>query len=556
MKPRFLLRVLRTAVLLAATTSVVSYAAPSIPHLQRNGEATQLMVDGQPFLVLGGELHNSSSTSRAYMAPIWPKLAQMNLNTVLAVVPWDAVEPAEGTFDFSMVDELIADARANDLRLILLWFGSWKNGFSHYVPDWVKADSERFPRALTRYGTPEILSTFSDANRDADSRAFAAFMRHLREIDEAERTVLMIQVENEIGLHADSRDRSATAETAWNSAVPAKLIDYLQANREDLLVETRELWQKNGFHTAGTWAEVFGTSPAAEEAFMGWHYAQYVERVAAAGKDEYALPTYVNAWIVQLADEYPGDYPAGGPQAHMLDLWRAGAPHLDLLAPDIYRANFAGIAEDFMRRDNPLFVPESRAGFFGAGNAFVTFGRYKGIGYSPFGIESREPAGGAIHHAYDVLRQLTPLILQHQTTGTITAAILTKENPSEHVSLGGYNVTLALRSGRRVREPPERGFGLAIATGPGEFIVAGANLQVSFGTDPPSDEVVGLATVEEGVFADGQWVRGRILNGDEIMLSYDVPTTAATRQTGTGLRFNGETPTIQRVTLYRYPQAH
>ena len=539
-----------------AVASSAATTAPStpLPTLEQRGAVRQLIVDGQPFLVLGGELHNSSSTSRSYMQPIWPKLAGMNLNTVLAVVPWDMVEPREGTYDFSLVDQLVEDARAQNLRLVLLWFGSWKNGFSHYVPEWVKRDSLRFPFAHLRAGTVEILSTFSEASVTADAKAFAAMMRHLRTIDATRRTVIMVQVQNEVGLHGDTRDRHPAAEKAFAEPVPRELIDFLTTHRETLLPETRALWQSTGFKTAGSWAEVFGRSPAADEAFMGWHYARYVDRVAAAGKAEYALPMFVNAWIVQLADELPGEYPSGGPQAHMLDLWRAGAPHIDLLAPDIYRSEFAAICAAFTRSGNTLFVPESRAGLIGAANAFLTVARFHGIGYSPFGIESRETdaTNGPIPQAYDVLRQLSPLILAHQASGTISAVSLDQHNPSEKISLGGYTLHASRLAERRTNQTPELGYGLMISTGENEFIVAGSDLQIAFATDPQVNDTVGLGTVEEGTFANGQWVPGRRLNGDEIMLSYDVPALVAARQTGTGLRLPSGKPTILRVSLYRF----
>lgn len=533
-----------------------SAAAADMPHLARNGQATQLMVDGQPFLVLGGELHNSSSTSRAYMQPIWPQLAAMNLNTVLAVVPWDMVEPAEGRFDFTMVDELLEDARKHDLKLVLLWFGSWKNGLSHYVPDWVKADHRRFPRARTAHGTLEILSTLSEANREADAKAFAALMAHLRQADGQQRTVIMIQVQNEVGLHADTRDRNEAAEAAFAGPVPRELLQHLQQNRETLLPETREVWAANGFRTSGTWTEVFGAGAAADEFFMAWNYSRYVNRVAEAGKSEYALPMFVNAWIVQPSDEYPGEYPAGGPQAHVLDIWRAGSPAIDIYAPDIYLPNFAEVCAQFVRSGNPLFVPESAAGIRGAANAFVAIGRFAAIGYSPFGIESRETdsANGPIHYAYGLLEQLTPLILEHQAKGTIQGVSFTAQNPNERIVMGNYTLHTALLSNRRSTEVPENGYGIIMQLAPDEFLVAGAGLQVTFATNPASREMVGLATVEEGTFENGEWKRGRVLNGDEIMISYDMPQMAATRQSGTALRLAaGNQPKVLRVKLYQFP---
>ena len=257
-------------------------AVAQIPHLQTQGTATQLIVDGKPFLMLAGELHNSSASSLEYMKPIWPRLAAMHLNTVLATVSWELIEPEEGHFDFTLVDGLIQDARSHNLHLVFLWFGSWKNGMSSYIPPWVKANQDRFPRVQRQDGTGvEILSTFSDANREADSRAFAALMRHIKEVD-TQHTVIMMQVENEVGVLGDSRDRCQAANRAFAGPVPRELMDFIQKNRDTLNPQFRKVWEAAGARTSGTWAEVFGNSPAADEIFMAWNYARYIGQVAAA----------------------------------------------------------------------------------------------------------------------------------------------------------------------------------------------------------------------------------------------------------------------------------
>ena len=290
---------------LAAAPAPAGDADSPLPHLRRQGTAIQLVVDGKPFLVRGGELGNSTASNPAYLRPFWPRFAELNMNTVLAPVYWELVEPEEGRFDFSTLDQLVADARANGMRLVLLWFGSWKNSMSCYAPAWVKRDPRRFPRASDLDGTPqEILSPFSAKNREADARAFAALQRHLSQIDEAARTVLMVQVENEIGMIPTARDHSAEADRAFGSGVPAELLAYLAAHREELAPELRALWLGAGGKPSGTWPEVFGSGPAGEEVFMAWHFARYTEAVAAAGKREYPLPMFVNAALIR-----PGHQP-------------------------------------------------------------------------------------------------------------------------------------------------------------------------------------------------------------------------------------------------------
>src|SRR6266700_4173844 len=211
------------------------------PALVRRGEAMQLEVHGQPFLMLGGELSNSAASSAAYMAPVWPKLRSMHLNTVLAPVSWQLIEPSEGRYDFSSVDALLAGARRNDLHLVLLWFGAWKNSMSSYAPSWVRRNQTRFPRAQLPDGSgEEILSAFSAEVLDADRRAFVALMKHLRAADARQETVLMVQVENEIGMLPSARDHSALADRAFAAPVPPELIDYLTAHRATLVPSLRE----------------------------------------------------------------------------------------------------------------------------------------------------------------------------------------------------------------------------------------------------------------------------------------------------------------------------
>ena len=174
-------------------------AAAELPHLRKQGSATQLIVDGQPFLARGGELGNSSGEPD-YLRSAWPKLQAMNLNTVLAPVYWDVIEPQEGKFDFATLDGLMRDAQASQMKLVLLWFGSWKNSMSCYAPAWVKRDQTRFPRARDSAGRGlELLTPFAAANRDTDARAFAALMRHLK-VNDPTHIVIMVQVENEIGM--------------------------------------------------------------------------------------------------------------------------------------------------------------------------------------------------------------------------------------------------------------------------------------------------------------------------------------------------------------------
>jgi beta-galactosidase GanA len=524
-------------VIAAAVAAAAAPADPAgRPQLQVEAGVTRLVVDGQPYLIRGGELGNSSADPE-YLRPFWPKLAAMNLNTVLAPVYWDGIEPAEGKFDFAAVDGLIEGARAHQLRLVLLWFGSWKNSMSCYAPAWVKTDPARFPRALDRQGRPlEILSPFSETNRDVDARAFAALLRHLREFDGTQHTVLMVQVENEIGMIPDARDHSPAAETRFHGPVPEALLAALRARGVALTPGLRAVWEAAGSRMAGTWEEVFGAGPAAEEIFMAWHFARYVQHVAAAGKAEYPLPMYVNAALIRSGYQ-PGQYPSAGPLPHLMDVWRAGAPAIDFLSPDVYFPNFAEWADKYARAGNPLFVPEARGDPEAAVWALYAFGQHDAIGFGPFAIESiAEPAQGLLAASYDLTRQLTPLIVAQEGRGTMAGLLPAGplQLQPQKLALGGCILHVAF-------DHPDAAApagGLVIATGRDEFILAGAGLTVTF-ESPVRGEILGLLNVQDGRFVDGEWHGGRWLNGDQ------------TNQ-GRFVRLGPGHFAIQRVRLYRY----
>jgi hypothetical protein len=547
-------------------------ANPLIAHLEQRGAARQLIVDGKPFLALAGELNNTAASSPEYMKTVWPNLTKIGLNTVLVPIAWSWIEPQEGKFDFTFVDNAIRDARANHLCIAWLWFGSWKNGLSSFPPVWVMANQDRFPRAqLAGRHSVDVLSTVSEANRNADAKAFAAFMRYVRERESSIHTTVMIQLENEVGLIGDSRDRSAVADGIFAKPVPKELTDYLQAHRNSLLPETLKLWGDAGFKTSGTWEEVFGVGPAkADEVFMAWNYSRYVGKVAEAGKAEYPVPMFVNTWIVQPTDRGPGDYPSGGPQSQNHDIWRAGGPQVDMLSPDIYLPNFSELVTRYARNGNTIFIPESTSSEVGAANVFYAIGARNAVGYSAMGIDSitrmvaaRPGAGSAtalpadittlpFPKAYHLIAEMTPLILDAQSKGTIGGAWLNRSNQMTDINVGGYTVNVELRQNRRQPDAmAEIGYAIVIAAGQDEFFVAGNGVQVTFLPTTPGLPIAGVTGVEAGRFENGQWVVTRRLGGDDCVLEYDQAKAAAAHQSGSGLSLmNG--PSIQHVRLYRY----
>ena len=505
-------------------------AATSEVHLQHTGSAeagvTQLMVNGKPLLLLGGELGNSSASTAAEADSILPELAKAHVNTIVMPVPWEEIEPVQGSFDFSVLDHWIDVARAQQMHLVLLWFGSWKNGVSSYVPVWVKADPERFRRAIGEDGRPlGTLSTLCLSNVDADAKAFAKLMLHVREKDEAQATVVMVQVENEVGLDGSSRDRSVEANKAFAGPVPAQLIASLRERRMELEPEMASVKLKEGGALKGgeTWSEVFGE--AAPEVFMAWHYARYIQQVAAAGKAEYALPMYSNAQL-PAPKERAGEYPSGGPHPGVLDVWRAGAPALDFFSPDIYWPEFAYWIDRYARNGNPVFVPEARLEA-APWNAFYAFGEAKAIGFSPFAIDSLAHGGNAakseVGQAYAVLADLAPLILLDERENKTRGMVLHANSPRavQTVALGGYLFHAQLaRSWPAKALLQDDGALMVIETGAKEFLVAGSGMQITITADQdtspakllPAAEIV---SVDEVSLQGGAWVAGRRLNGDQ-----------------------------------------
>jgi beta-galactosidase GanA len=541
---------------LALTLSALLACAPALiaqdaPHLEIHGpagrELTQLIVDGKPFFMIAGELRNSSSSSLDYMKPIWPRLTAISLNTVLTPISWELIEPTEGTYDFSLIDGLLAQARQNHVKVVFLWLAAWKNGVSSYEPVWVKRDTKRFPRVYENGNPVTTLSSFSPALKEADARAFAAVMQHIKEVDSAH-TVLMMQVENEVGILGSPRDHSAAAERAFAGAVPEALTSYLKGHRESLDPELSQLWRENGEKTAGAWTEVFGNSARADEIFMAWQYGLYVHTVAAKGKAAYNIPMYVNCWLGG-GDDVPGSYPSGGPQPRVIDIWKAAGaslgkkPSIDLYAPDLYKAEFADWSKRYHRDGNPFFIPETNGGENGAANIFYALGEQAAMGFSPFAIDSAREPEKDLGPSYKAIAEIAPLVLAKQAAdaGNVHGFILDKGHPSVEFVMHGNTVQVSLDE--IFGYHAEKGFGLIIATGQGEgqdeFVGAGKGFRVLITPRSPTAPRIGIASIDEGHFSEGKWLPGRRLNGDET-------------DQGNYWRFDQRDIHIEKATFYRY----
>ena len=555
----------RSALLaVSALATSLSFAVPAsadAPRLERKGDTQQLIVNGKPMLMIGGELSNSAASSAAYMEPHWKRLKEMNVDTVLTPVSWELIEPVEGTFDWSSVDSQIKAARAHDLKLVILWFGAWKNSMSTYVPAWVKRDQQRFPRAQLPNGQGvEILSTFGGETLKADQRAYAALMAHLKTVDSKDNTVVMVQVENEIGMLPVARDYSAAANAAYAEPVPAELVNYLVAHKDSLVSGMRRMWLEQGARTSGSWDELFGGGDAAAEVFAAWHYARFADQLAEAGKAAYPIPMYVNV-ALNRPGRIPGEYPSGGPLPHLLDVWKAGGPHLDFLAPDIYFSSFVDIVNGYKRPDNVLFIPEAHNSNnpSGPANAFYAIGQLDALGFSPFSIDSVDKEPGPLKDAYGVLQQLKPYILDAQGTDRMVGFkprqlyddTLVYEPDIREV--GPYRFTIAYADIQKPAAHPgadasqpgttaaiAAAGGMIIQIGPEEYLVAGQGVTVTFKPKAGGAALAGIDSAFEGEFdSTGKWVPGRLLNGDQ------------THQ-GRHIRLEAGKWQIQRIKLYTY----
>jgi beta-galactosidase GanA len=527
-------------------SSFFNFSAQSqgLPQLIKKGRSQQLMVHNKPFLILGGELGNSTASSMKYMQPASDKFSAMHLNTILAPVYWELMEPSEGKFDFALVDQLIAASAKKNLKLILLWFGSWKNSMSCYVPAWIKTNQARFPRAQDDSGKGlEILSAFNKNNLNADAKAFSALMKHIKETDKTQ-TVIMVQVENEIGMLTEARERTAEADWAFQSEVPMELINYLVAKKDSLVPELRAHWATNNYATTGNWETVFGKSAATEELFQAWYYAKFTNAVAEAGRKQYHLPMYVNA-ALNYRNVQPGQYPSAGPLPHLIDIWQAAAPAIDFVSPDFYNPYFKEYNDAYTRRGNTLFIPEIRFDQTVAAKAFYAIGHYHAIGFSPFSIEStNEAKNEPMGKSYEVLSQLSPEILKYQGTDRMEGMLLDTQTKKQEAILGDYKLfvahdyTLGWSPGASKSDWPMTG-AMIIQTSPDEFIVAGTGVVITFAVNGKEDVSAGILQVDEGTYNKGIWQPGRRMNGDQ-------------DHQGRHVRIPVGEWNIQRVKLYEY----
>ncbi len=551
------------ALLLSLSAWLAAQETPVPKLVQDHGRAT-LIVDGAPYFLLGAQVDNSSGWPTRLDA-VWPAAEALRLNTLEVPVYWEQLEPARGTFDFTVVDSILDQARAHKVHLVLLWFGTWKNGKMHYVPDWVKSDTVTYPRMKSRAGVPiDVLSPNAPANLDADRTAFVALMHHLKQAD-PQHTVVMAQVENESGSLGLVRDFSPTAQAIFDAPVPADLMRAL------------------GKSASGNWAQVFGDD--ADETFAAWSVSRYINAIAAAGKQELPLPMYVNNWLKSPrafpVTTVPGDdYPSGGPTINMFPVWKAMAPSIDLLAPDIYvpnNENYRKVMRDFHQPGNPLLIPESlgfepfpgasgyaRYLYFALGDGAVGFANF---GLDRLNLAQLNPEMQAVVNGFSLLGSFTPELAQLKFAGKLQTAVEEDGISQKELAFAADGTPLALGAGSApaaaantawrviVSFPPSydppaapvsttsdttglhEGRAVVASLGPNQFLVAGIDCRVQFALPVHSGiKQPQMLKVEEGHYDGAKWVPLRLRNGDE---------------TDYGLNFGGK-GSLLRVTMGSY----
>jgi hypothetical protein len=474
--------------------------------------------------MLPAELHNSTLSSAKYIsdAKIWQNMKDMHINTLLGSVSWEQIEPTEGHFDFSNLDATIAAAREHNIKLVLLWFGSYKNALSTYVPAWVKRDVKRFPRAHVleaggKRRTLECLSPFCEEACKADARAFSELMGHLKEVDEMENTVIMVQAENEVGILGDSRDRSKIANEKFQEKVPEGLLRHLQDQKKyrDMHPQLRkridDTWKLRVEET--TWADLESfcakDSNFADELFMADAFSRYIEHVASAGRQIHNLPVYANAWLncdipsVAGGGSKPGIYPSGGPLPHTMDIYKFNAPTLDFVSPDIYLNDYESTCEDYRHGNQPLFIPEQRRDDYGARRIWSAYANHLSLGCSPFGIDSLQASSCAFTKHFGLLHSLRKQILEAQANRPedmlgfffddfIENQKATKESWKKVMGNFEVNIERAFVFGK-----PGPGAGMVIHQGDGKFLCVGWGFQISFKGTNSKSTFTGILHAEE-----------------------------------------------------------
>ena len=528
-----------------------------IPSLQKVGTSTCLMVDGKPFVMYCGELHNSTASSMSYMREnrIWEKLEDMHLNSVITTASWELVEPQEGKFDFTLVDGVIAEAKKHCMKVAFIWFGAFKNPMMTYAPSWVKSNPKKYPHAVDEQGQEmEHISVYGSEILKADTKAYRAFLQHLKDTDQ-DHTVVMIQLQNEPGLRGTKRDFSADANKVWKAQVPQAITDYLKANKGSLQPDMEQIWAKYGNKTTGNWEDIFGKSEVnnqaenpipnfTEHVFTAYGYANYLEQMAKAGKEVYPLPVFINASVFGM-NTRGRSLGNGCSIPEFFDIYKAAAPSIDILTPNSYMQQLDWIGKNFSWKGNPILIPEST--IIGARGLYI-IGEYDAIAFSPFGIDyedneltpTLEKQHRLLGESYDQMQQMGKLITDNLGSDKMRGIYLYTGHETDTVEMGNYVLTFSPRKGFDIgalmapagggfaaegeQKQIEQGGAVIVQTSADEFYVLGYGFNADIKLrDGVKSRFCGYDSIWEGHFENGEFIPGRLLNGDErnVFATYD-----------------------------------
>ncbi len=540
---------------------ISNLALAQFPQLSKVGNQTKMLVDGKPFLILGSEMHNSTGTDTAAVTAVMKEAKTLKMNTVLGYAYWEIVEPVEGKFNFDLVDHLILAAEKENLKLILVWFGSWKSTTSSYAPEWVKTNPQRFERYVTEDGSSlEILSPFSDENLKADTKAYVALMKHLIDFDK-KHTVIMLQPENEPGTFMSYRDFSPKAQKAWQAIVPKEVIDYLVKNKGKLFPAFENAWATNGSQTKGTWQELFADQPGyphyAEELFMAFHYSKFINAFAAEGRKVLDLPSYCNGWLYNKL----GYYPHGTINPHVLDMYRAGGNALDFYSPNVYSLDYDMLFSAYKTGGNTLFIPES---ILSPAGVLYAIGEYDAIGFAPYGIDgwTYEKNKTLLSDVNQTLAEMSGLITSKFNSPEMRGLYQAPMAKNKSIEMGDYVLSVSSAESHRFaidfgkslekagketisfpqlmgieipegmpkpetqQDPPSNPFAglpkdygaaIVVQNSADEFYILGYGLRVDFALkNGIAFKHLGYRSIEKGHFKNNEFVSTKRWNGDEL----------------------------------------
>jgi hypothetical protein len=497
-------------------------------------EKGNIIVCGQPRIILYGETLEDVMTDAAdvpYYGDQFDKWRRQGLNTVGAIIQWNRFELRKDEYEYAMIDGLIEAAKARNMHLIIVWFGTWRNLQSNYVPRYVWDEKIAFP-AVKKNGKQDNGRVSPHAMKCAvrDGLALQSLLARASVKDPGHQVLIAVQVENEM---PNGWDWSIEANAAFKEQVPKELLDYLKANDTPKFDPSKlgsfaySRYHDNGSRTSGTWEEVFGNKPlppdpradGASDArlAMGAYYAgKYIEAVVRKAKEALNIPMYANAWC----GESPCD------SAYM-DIFHIGCPSLDGMGPDSPGDNLF----QWVRPWNMLVEPEFSApeNYFRA----LSLGALLNGHYFANEVEvgARAPIGA-------VVRAMEPVLVTKRNPGDLLGFYPPGSNHGKRLPKAGHSweqdyqnlkvkFTLTGDTADDTYLPHTAGpvlgpNGLIMRMAPEEYVITSTKVDVVLRRADGSDIATALA--EQGHFESGKWVKDKDLtpetDGKSLMLKF------------------------------------